>query len=282
MGVWRWLRRSGSQGRQRLRGAGANPVDGQPATAADPTGVTAAIAAAGLTVPPLRFVAKLGSAGGFWAFHAPAHELLPWWRRLRAAHGVSELWPVILGPDLELGEIWESGEDPAEAVAAGLAMDGAARLAEIRADMTAEHEEWSDSAEAWPPRGNATGMDVHDDSDFFLAQRDGWIGLIGAAHGYLVPGLLTWTGATNHGLEAADHVSILRYWHERNGAELVSLGLDVLELTVPRPPADPQTVMAVAEEQWWYCPDIVDQGVETLDALAAVQVSGHRWYFWWD
>jgi hypothetical protein len=282
VGVWRWLRRSRRQGRQQLPGSSSNPVDGELAAAADPTDVTAAIAAVGLTVPALSFVARPGSAGGLWAFQAPANELLPWWRRLRAAHGVSGLWPVILGPDLQLGEIWDAGEDPDDAVTAGLAMDGAARLAEIRADMTAEHEEWSDSAEAWPPRGNATGMLVHDDSDFYLAHEDGWIGLIDAAHGYLVPGLLTWTGATNHGLEPADHVSILRYWHERHGAELVSLGWDVLEVTVPRPPTDPQNAMAVAEEQWWYCPDVVDQGVETLDALAAVQVAGHRWYFWWD
>ncbi len=31
-----------------------------------------------------------------------------------------------------------------------------------------------------------------------------------------------------------------------------------------------------------YCPDIVDQGVGTLDALATVLVSGSVWFFWWD
>ncbi|MEY9858019.1 hypothetical protein ABH935_003632 [Catenulispora sp. GAS73] len=28
--------------------------------------------------------------------------------------------------------------------------------------------------------------------------------------------------------------------------------------------------------------DIVDQGVETLAALAQEQVHTHHWYFWWD
>lgn len=257
-------------------------MDGQPAVAADPTNVAAAFAAAGIEVPALRFIGTLGSAPGLWAFHTPANQLLPWWRRLRAVHGRTGLWPVILGPDPQLEEIWESSGDPQDAVAAGLAMDGAVRLAQIGAEMTAEHEQWSDSVATWPPRGDTTGMNVHNETDFSLARDDGWIGLIAATDGYLVPGLLTWTGAANHGLEPSDHVAILKYWHERYGVELVTLGWDVLELSVLRPPTDAQTAMAVAEEQWWYCPDIVDQGAETLDALAAVQVSGHRWYFWWD
>ena len=39
----------------------------------------------------------------------------------------------------------------------------------------------------------------------------------------------------------------------------------------------------VASEQYWYCPAVVDQGVQTLDALvAAVQVPARRLFFWWD
>jgi Domain of unknown function (DUF4253) len=39
----------------------------------------------------------------------------------------------------------------------------------------------------------------------------------------------------------------------------------------------------VAGEQYWYCPAVVDQGVQTLDALvAAVQVPARRLFFWWD
>lgn len=282
MDLWRWLGRSRGQARQDASGTSPNDAKGEWVATADPTNVVAALAAAGIVVPTLRFIGTPGSTRALWSFHAPANQLLPWWRQLHAAHGVTGMWPVILGPDPDLEEIWDSGEDPDDAVAAGLAMDGAARLAEIRVEMTTEHAQWSDSVEAWPPRGDATDMDVSDENGFYLARKDGWIGLIAASHGYLVPGLLTWTGAANHGLEGSDHVAILKYWHDRHGAELVSLGWDVLELSVPRPPSDPQTAMAVAEEQWWYCPDIVDQGVETLDALAAVQVPAHHWYFWWD
>ena len=114
------------------------------------------MAAAGIALPPLRFIglSSRGSVRGLWAFPARADELEPWWRRLRGVHGATGWWPVILGPDAELTEIWDTGEDPDDVVAAGLAMDPVGRLAELRADMTAEHEEWSESEEVWPPRGD--------------------------------------------------------------------------------------------------------------------------------
>lgn len=48
------------------------------------------------------------------------------------------------------------------------------------------------------------------------------------------------------------------------------------------PPTERAEVEAVARAQYNYCVDIVDQGVETLAALAEEQVHSHRWYFWWD
>jgi hypothetical protein len=110
----------------------------------------------------------------------------------------------------------------------------------------------------------------------------GRLGLVAAPYGYVVPGLLSWSGAANVNLDGADQVAILKLWHDRFGAELVALGFDIVELYVPRPPTDAETALAVAEEQWVYCPDAVDQGVGDLDMLAAVQVRSHRWSFWWD
>ena len=47
------------------------------------------------------------------------------------------------------------------------------------------------------------------------------------------------------------------------------------------PPTERAEAEAVARAQYNYCVDIVDQGVETLAALAEEQVHSHRWYFWW-
>jgi hypothetical protein len=40
--------------------------------------------------------------------------------------------------------------------------------------------------------------------------------------------------------------------------------------------------MALAWEQYWYCLDIVDQGVGSVSALAATLLNSTYWYFWWD
>ena len=40
--------------------------------------------------------------------------------------------------------------------------------------------------------------------------------------------------------------------------------------------------MALAREQFVYCPDIVYQGTGTLAGLAAALLEGTTWYFWWD
>ncbi|WP_194920074.1 DUF4253 domain-containing protein [Catenulispora rubra] len=109
------------------------------------------------------------------------------------------------------------------------------------------------------------------------------IGLVRTeAGGWDVPRLVKWDGAVNHGITGAEHSNVLKYWHERYGAELVVATYDVLELRVANPPTEREEIEAVTRAQYHYCVDVVDQGVETLAALAQKQVHTHHWYFWWD
>ncbi|MFI5485590.1 DUF4253 domain-containing protein [Micromonospora echinaurantiaca] len=231
--------------------------------------------AVGIHDPHLRDV------GGVPAFHAEPAQLLPLWRRLRELAPAVGRWPVILGPRPDgLRLIGDDERD--DAIAAGLGMDVAARLGELREELLAWEEGDDEDEIEYPPRGPADGLAPHDEDGFVLAAEPGWMGLVPAAAGHLVPAVLgLWAGG-NYAMEPADHVAVLRHWHDRYGAELVAVSDDIIELRVLRPPADPATVLAVAEEQYWYCQDIVDQGVETIDALAAVQVPARRWFFWWD
>ena len=57
---------------------------------------------------------------------------------------------------------------------------------------------------------------------------------------------------------------------------------DVLEMWVPRPPESPEAALALARAQYQYAPDVVQQGVEDVQTLAAALQDGHAWYFWWD
>lgn len=55
-----------------------------------------------------------------------------------------------------------------------------------------------------------------------------------------------------------------------------------MDLLIANPPAKREEAMAVANELYRYCPDIVDQGTGTLSALAADMVMGRWWNLWWD
>ncbi len=60
------------------------------------------------------------------------------------------------------------------------------------------------------------------------------------------------------------------------------MSADVIEMRVARPPTTREDAMALANEQYAYCEDIVHQGVESLSNLAATLLNGTVWFFWWD
>lgn len=103
-----------------------------------------------------------------------------------------------------------------------------------------------------------------------------------AAGGAEIPRLIGWSGAENHPITGSQHEVVLAHWHRQFGAELLTLGFDVIELRVANPPTDPVDVARVAEEQTDYCTDMVDRGIGTTTALAEQQVHSHTWFFWWD
>jgi hypothetical protein len=78
------------------------------------------------------------------------------------------------------------------------------------------------------------------------------------------------------------HVAALRSWRDRFGAELVGLSHDVMNLRVRQKPKTQLEALELAREHYAYCPDIVDQGVGSLSALAAALMAHEWWYFWWD
>ena len=79
----------------------------------------------------------------------------------------------------------------------------------------------------------------------------------------------------------AEHLAVLRYWHEVYEADIVSIG-DQMELRVGNPPADWEAALQLAREQYVYDYDIVDQGVGTINQLAREVGRAGSWYFWWD
>lgn len=78
------------------------------------------------------------------------------------------------------------------------------------------------------------------------------------------------------------HMALARYWGERFGAQIATVPSDIIEFTVERSPADDAQALELAWQQYFYCGDIVDQGVESVATLAQALRHSTRWFFWWD
>ena len=76
--------------------------------------------------------------------------------------------------------------------------------------------------------------------------------------------------------------AIWRYWEEKYGAHIVAVSNDVIEAYVERPPQTQVEALELAWQQYLYCADIVDQGLESVVNLAASLVEHNVWFFWWD
>lgn len=82
--------------------------------------------------------------------------------------------------------------------------------------------------------------------------------------------------------EAVVHCAVWKHWQQKYDAHVVGVSHDTVEAVVRNPPRDQAAALALAQEQFLYCNDIVDQGVETISNLAAILLDGEFWFFWWD
>lgn len=283
-GMTWWSRLFGSRGAATSRGS--TGADGAPGTGRSTDHLPAAapidaFTTVGLALPPLVSLGRMTSGVELRALRLPADDLLPWWHRVRAVHDATGYWPVLLGPDPgDLSRALPAAGDEDYDAAEQLASAATRTAAELHERRRAQDADLPDDAYAdAPPPASVTAGEVA----LTVAREAGLLALVPAAHGWEVPAVLGWDGGCNYELEPSDHVVQLRDWHDRFGAELAALSGDqVMELLVARPPVDPHEALAVALEQYAYCPDVVEQGVGTVTALAADQVGSASWYFWWD
>ena len=80
-----------------------------------------------------------------------------------------------------------------------------------------------------------------------------------------------------------EHMAVAKYWFEKYGAFPALMTHDVLEYVLPDVHGiAKEQALDLALEQYAYCNDIVDQGVETVGRLADGLAKSSYWYFWWD
>ncbi|WP_447007213.1 DUF4253 domain-containing protein [Saccharothrix isguenensis] len=258
-----------------------------------------------VSLPPGRAVVSDegdGDGPAFWLSDRPAPPGL--WARLRAEHGRSGLWPLLLRAldDDEDFRPWGNGEvlpdkmsspdqhDPAVLLSSwwdshtGVddndMLSSAARLA-----VTAPYgRRWPGLTS--PPAVRTTPDRASDDlaEELLTACGSMRLGLVAAGCGADAVTAAGWTGPANHTGDTAEISAVLRDWEHRFGVRVVGVGFATLFLSVAAPPATREEALAVAAEHFAFCPDNIWQGRQpgTLAAYAERLVGDGSWSFWWD
>jgi Domain of unknown function (DUF4253) len=204
----------------------------------------------------------------------------------RSRYATSGQYPFLIGDSEELGRIKENAEfneqDPARIIRASLRI----KIAKWIAGRRKEAEEYEFSPEEmlgeWPGEILEKGsIDLHKEVLSGKVKPGVYLGLAKIEKPWHLPAILKY-GAWNECPEPEVHCAFHREWQERFGAEITGMSGDVVECAVRNPPADRKTATILAWEQYWYCPDIVEQGCGSVSNLAATLLNSHYWYFWWD
>jgi hypothetical protein len=226
---------------------------------------------------------------GAFACAVPGDRAAESWRLLRDAIPVTGCYPIIIGNVTKLESFesnWRlSALDASETESTPV--DVAEWIEAKIEEMIADFEDDAEAPET-PPRGPWPSETTHSPDYASVMNTAGTrhLGLVGivllpTADPFQVPRAMAF-GGWNDCPEPSVHEAFIRYWNEKYGAELVAITDDVVEMYVARPPASRDEAINLALEQYAYCSDIVDQGTETVDRLAAEILGQPRWFFWWD
>ncbi len=103
------------------------------------------------------------------------------------------------------------------------------------------------------------------------------LGLLPTTNRYEVMAVFETNGA-NYNLYCADVIAWLKQLETTHPFVLTGIGFDFLEGYFTGPVSDAGTL---AKKMYKFCPDIVDQGVGSVDGLAK-ELKKRKLYFWWD
>lgn len=87
------------------------------------------------------------------------------------------------------------------------------------------------------------------------------------------------TNGANYDIETDDIIAKLEEWKQRSSFRIAGAAMDWVMVDFDTMPADTD---AFAEEIYAFCPDSVDQGAETVEALAELLREYSTVFLWWD
>jgi hypothetical protein len=254
---------------KRKKGAG-EPDSGLPENGA--------VEVASVQLSGRRVRADLNGSGPevLWRTDGEPQKAFATWERLADAHPRTGLWPVLVtGDRLDLGSV------DADWAAKVAAVDYPTMVAERWIEFASYDEELRAALGDFPGVA-APGVTPADEplEHVFATVEVESLALVPVQRPADVPAAIGWLGAVNSFMPV-ELVPYLRSWEDRFGARLVALGFDTIQLAVERPPTGPDALKA-ASEAYMFNPDVVDQGVGSVEALAEEMIQGPHWAFWWD
>lgn len=197
----------------------------------------------------------------------------------------SDIYPIILGDADSLSRVVEAyemndGKSIEEILNAASQIDPLSWFS----DRQESDPEYYEITEAEWPEGEDfpnKSLSAHCDVRTRKPLSEVFIALIPTDSSWKVPAHLR-IGGWNACPSAEEHSAIFKYWQEKYDARVVCIADDVIEFQVNRPPQTRAEALQLAKEQYIFCADIVQQGTESIEALASTLVKAPVWYFWWD
>jgi hypothetical protein len=244
-------------------------------------------AAQGITLPKLKQVGTTVTGLPVHGCTVTGGDSFRAWYELREVQPLSGWWPFLSG-DLPLAAIevgqWSSDGD---LLKQGQQIDAeewlqarALASANVLVDLPEARGSFKLMTQALTAQARSVRLaDVGGLYVSGLRAEAAGIYIVPASQGYEVPALLNWSVGWSHGLSSAEHCAVLRHFHERYDAELVTLGATGLELLVKSRPHTPQAAAVAALELAAYCPDIARPN--GLLELIKRQLRNNTWQLRW-
>lgn len=230
----------------------------------------------------------------FEVVFVPGEEALRAWKALRKSTGETSFWPVIVGETSVFESYSEGSRKPnwrdiestlSEAKGIDLSDWREKRIAEAEEDAEWEDEEEEAYFEPprgpWPDSAAQTEPSCHKEITTGLPLKEVAIALLPNCEPWEAPALLQFGGWNECPFPEAI-VAHCRHWNSGFGAEVLAITSDTIELSVERPVSTRESATDLALEQFVFCDDIVHQGTETIERLAAELLDSRCWFFWWD
>lgn len=260
----------------------------------------------GIDVPALE-VLVTASGEALHVLSSQGSQAIQLWRKLRELVSETEHWPVLVGAEEDLNALREQVQfsdfgTTEEIIDRGLAFDGIQWFNQEHEELIDELLEFGGQLYSASAEESLGGRE-----EFRGISRGPWLGESSPRHGFsiptdvvtgeplprvhlaLVPTTTCWHipaylrfGAWNECPQPEEHVGLMKFWQRCWGPEVVGITHDVVEMSVGNPPLNKVEALKLAKQQYLYCKDIVDQGTQTLESLAACLLGDTSWFFWWD